>query len=209
MSSIAKKMLERHGWQEGMGLGRNAQGVSTYIKVVRRDPHSATGLGHAADATQAPQASTFAAELDAVYSDISAAGKRKRVKKNKEEEKEKEEEEKEIDAVVDTHKDRRKHKGGNDQKNSKQKRSRDSSSEAASNSDSNSNSNSTSDDNSSNSSSSSSSSSSSNDDDNRVDITRMTDGELLRRCGGVRLGRAGRHRFFEGKLRRIEASHRE
>ncbi|EAN88626.1 hypothetical protein, conserved [Trypanosoma cruzi] len=77
MSSIAKRMLERHGWKEGMGLGKNAQGVSTYVKVVRRDPHTTTGLGHAADATQAPQASTFSVELDAVYADMSRTGKKK------------------------------------------------------------------------------------------------------------------------------------
>ncbi|ORC87770.1 uncharacterized protein TM35_000201790 [Trypanosoma theileri] len=194
MSSIAKKMLERHGWQEGMGLGRNAQGVSTYIKVVRRDPKSTTGLGHAADATQAPQASTFAVELDAVYSDISAAtGKQKKVKKNKE----KEEEEEDTDEVVDTPNDSQKRKNGNDQKNRKQKRPRDSDSSCSETGSSNNNNN-----------NSDSSSDSDSDDDHRVDITRMTDEELLRRCGGVRLGRAGRHRFFEGKLRRIEESHR-
>jgi len=36
--------------------------------------------------------------------------------------------------------------------------------------------------------------------------TTVNDKELFERCGGVRLGRCGRHRFFNGKLARIEAS---
>jgi hypothetical protein len=32
---------------------------------------------------------------------------------------------------------------------------------------------------------------------------KMSDKELFARCGGVRLGRAGRHRFFDAKLARI------
>ncbi|KEG15074.1 hypothetical protein DQ04_00201270 [Trypanosoma grayi] len=175
MSSIAKKMLERHGWKEGMGLGRDAQGVKTYVKVVRRDPHTATGLGHAADATQAPQASTFAVELDAVYSTLSATKRgRKKVAVSDSDAEEEE-------AGTRT-------AGKGDAERRKRQRSPSSSSS---------------------SSSEKSNSDSEEDSDAHVDITRLKDDELLRRCGGVRLGRAGRHRFFEGKLRRIEESHRE
>ena len=54
--------------------------------------------------------------------------------------------------------------------------------------------------------SSSSSTSSSKDDDGPADVTSWTDAQLFRRCRGVRLGRAGRHRLFSGKLARIESS---
>ncbi|RNF21346.1 uncharacterized protein Tco025E_03426 [Trypanosoma conorhini] len=175
MSSIARKMLERHGWKEGMGLGKDAQGVSTYVKVVRRDPRTATGLGHAADATQAPQASTFSVELDAVYATMTKAG-RKSPKGD--------------DAVAEAKVARRVTR----EKRGRQEGARASSSSRGSSEDA--------------SSDGGSSSSDEDEEDRNVDITRLTDDELLRRCGGVRLGRAGRHRFFDGKLRRIEKSHR-
>ncbi|RNE97301.1 hypothetical protein TraAM80_09392 [Trypanosoma rangeli] len=188
MSSIAKKMLERHGGKEGMGLGKNAQGVATYVKVVRRDPYTATGLGHAADATQAPQASTFSVELDAVYSTMTRTG-RKRLKG--------------AVTVEEEANAKRSHHV------TREKRTRQESVRGCSGSQDGSSSASVSSDGRGGSASDGSSSSSSSDDDDDidVDITRLKDDELLRRCGGVRLGRAGRHRFFNGKLRRIEKSH--
>jgi hypothetical protein len=50
----------------------------------------------------------------------------------------------------------------------------------------------------------SSSSSSSDSDAEGEDITKWDDKTLFARCGGVRLGRGGRHRMFDGKLKRIE-----
>jgi hypothetical protein len=40
-------------------------------------------------------------------------------------------------------------------------------------------------------------------------LTTWNDKKLFEKCGGVRLGRAGRHRFFAGKLARIEKSNGE
>lgn len=51
---------------------------------------------------------------------------------------------------------------------------------------------------------STSSSSSSDGDGNLGDVTTIDDATLFARCGGVRLGRTGRHRFFDGKLARAE-----
>ena len=55
-------------------------------------------------------------------------------------------------------------------------------------------------------SSSSSDSSDSSDDEGGVssDITKWDDKKLFAKCNGVRLGRAGRHRMFDGKLKRIQ-----
>ena len=37
----------------------------------------------------------------------------------------------------------------------------------------------------------------------------MTDAQLFAACGGVRLGRGGRHRFFENKWKRVEEHNAE
>jgi hypothetical protein len=37
-----------------------------------------------------------------------------------------------------------------------------------------------------------------------MDVSKMSDKDLFAFCGGVRLGRAGRHRLFDHKLKRIE-----
>eukprot|EP00548_Thalassiothrix_antarctica_P019018 CAMPEP_0194195412 /NCGR_PEP_ID=MMETSP0154-20130528/76122_1 /TAXON_ID=1049557 /ORGANISM="Thalassiothrix antarctica, Strain L6-D1" /LENGTH=222 /DNA_ID=CAMNT_0038919943 /DNA_START=45 /DNA_END=713 /DNA_ORIENTATION=+ len=44
-SSFAKKQLQKMGWEEGDGLGKNLQGMSKHIKVKQRE--NEIGLGHA------------------------------------------------------------------------------------------------------------------------------------------------------------------
>ncbi|AAZ11326.1 G-patch domain containing protein, putative [Trypanosoma equiperdum] len=180
MSSIAKRMLERQGWKEGSGLGKNGQGVKTYIKVNRRDPGVATGLGHAAEMGQT---SSFEVELDAVYSSLASSERKAKTKMSKK------------DQECDVDDERGKTRQASVEVKG-EKRTRGPSDDSSS----------ATDDCASNCSSTSGSSSS--DEGKEVDILRMSDKELLERCGGVRLGRAGRHRFFNGKLRRIEESHR-
>jgi Pin2-interacting protein X1 len=43
-SVFAKKQLEKMGWSEGSGLGKNGQGMNTHIKVKKRATE--VGLGH-------------------------------------------------------------------------------------------------------------------------------------------------------------------
>lgn len=43
-SVFAKKQLEKMGWSEGSGLGKNGQGIHTHIKVKKRATD--VGLGH-------------------------------------------------------------------------------------------------------------------------------------------------------------------
>lgn len=199
MSAAARKMMEKMGWKEGQGLGKDKDGVKSYLKVVRRDAHTATGLGHMADPTQGGSlASTHAVELDGVYSSLVSQRKTRRTegrsrRKGDESESESESSDdassassgsgKEVTAVSKAKKPRR---------------------EVAHSASASTSSSSV-------LSSSSSSDSDSDTSDNRAanthhDITRMSDEDLFARCGGVRLGRAGRHRFFDGKLSRIATS---
>ena len=36
MSAFARRILEKHGWSEGKGLGKNEDGMTNYVKVSRR-----------------------------------------------------------------------------------------------------------------------------------------------------------------------------
>ncbi|KPI86601.1 hypothetical protein ABL78_4330 [Leptomonas seymouri] len=209
MSALAKKMMEKYGWKEGEGLGKERTGMRSFVKVVRRDPNVATGLGHAADPTQGGSlASTHAVELDAIYGQLHREKKKmkKRVRSSSsssDSDSEMDEEEQASSVQRDGNRssinnsarkaDVKENKTG--VKKSVEKPShcqRDSSSDDDSDS-------------------------SSDDEDAQTagkrlrreavgDVTLMTDKDLFARCGGVRLGRAGRHRFFDGKLKRIHGN---
>lgn len=189
MSGFAKKMLERYGWKEGEGLGRDKTGVKTYVKVVRRDPQAATGLGHAADPSQAGHlASTHAVELDAIYGQL-----RGRSDKRQREEKCSESDDEDLQNGQRATR-RASSSSSESPASSRQKMDVPSTiSEAKRGL-------SSSDDSSSDSDCGEGSKKKMAADG---DVTRLSDAELFQRCGGVRLGRAGRHRFFDGKLERI------
>ena len=44
VSVFARKQMEKMGWQEGKGLGKNETGISKHIKAVKRDDSSGLGL---------------------------------------------------------------------------------------------------------------------------------------------------------------------
>eukprot|EP00796_Vickermania_ingenoplastis_P011086 gene11086-7714_t len=156
MSKAAKNIMAKYGWKAGEGLGKDREGVNTYVKVVRRDPKTATGLGHVAEAGGTTDAAT--GELDQVYRSI------------------KPDRDSDSDASTST--------DPSPEKNRKRTRpSSDSSSDT------------------------SSSSSSGSGSDSDAPQRPLTDAELFKKCGGVRLGRSGRHRFFDGKLERVARSH--
>lgn len=219
MSAIAKKMMEKYGWKEGEGLGKSREGVKTYVKVARRDAHAAIGLGHTADPAHSSNTeSTHAVELDSLYGQIttnSQRHKRSRAKVAHDMEDDcrngKENSASTSSSLLSEHRERgikNKSRSSDEDGDSGNKNvSRRTSSLVSRNATRDCRSDDT-------SASSISSSSSSEDDDDDVandarDITRMSDAELLKRCGGVRLGRAGRHRMFNGKLSRIESSHQK
>jgi hypothetical protein len=210
MSALAKKMMEKYGWKEGEGLGKDRSGMKSYVKVVRRDPNVATGLGHAADPAQGGSlASTHAVELDAIYGQLHKAKKNKSKKRPRSSSCSSSSDDDDFNDVdvnssvqnsssgseVELKESNKKSVGNIASQPSRRQR--------VSSSD----------------ESSSGGSSDDESDDGEVqptgkrvkgttvsDVTRMTDKDLFQRCGGVRLGRAGRHRFFDGKLKRIHGS---
>lgn len=190
MSSFAKRQLEKMGWKEGQGLGKDGSGVASFIKVQRRDPKLQSGLGHEAGKGGADNSDMG---LDSLLGSL--AGKSKKMSNRSASSSSS------SSADADVHKPNEATRNSEDAPQQRKKR-------AAKRAH----------------SSSSSSSISSSDDDGVAsgrsketvasatggsNVLTWTDAELLQRCGGVRLGRAGRHRFFNGKLARIEASHKK
>jgi hypothetical protein len=49
-SSFAQKMMKNMGWQEGAGLGKEGQGMASYIKVKRKDDDAGLGRDKAEQA---------------------------------------------------------------------------------------------------------------------------------------------------------------
>jgi hypothetical protein len=148
MSSFARRQMEKMGWKDGEGLGKNKDGVTTFVRVSRRDPASASGIGHEASKGGSENSDMG---LDALLGKIGS--KKERTKRPRE-------------------------SGSGGGPSSPDTSSSSSSSEGA-------------------------------DNDANGDnlILNWDDRKLFERCGGVRLGsRAGRHRYFNGKLTRIEAS---
>lgn len=193
MSALAKKMMEKYGWKEGEGLGKERSGIKSYVKVVRRDPNVATGLGHAADPTQGGSlASTHAVELDAIYGQLRKDKKRRAAKRARSDS--------DVDETVDNSS---VHSTDSDSDSEVERQLTTKAERTGAKASSRGKRDSSSVD------------SSSDDGDAETagqrfkgeevgDITRMSDKDLFQRCGGVRLGRAGRHRFFDGKLKRIQ-----
>jgi splicing factor 45 len=42
---LAQKLLEKMGWREGQGLGRNKQGMSTPLVAQKTAAHAGAGTG--------------------------------------------------------------------------------------------------------------------------------------------------------------------
>mmetsp|Transcript_6197 Transcript_6197/g.6365 ORF Transcript_6197/g.6365 Transcript_6197/m.6365 type:complete len:268 (+) Transcript_6197:128-931(+) len=80
VSDFAKRQMEKMGWQEGKGLGKNESGISKHIKAVKRDDNS--GLG--SEAVQAEEVKdnwwhdAFSKQLKVFQS--SSGGKKKKKK---------------------------------------------------------------------------------------------------------------------------------
>lgn len=173
MSALARKQMEKMGWKDGEGLGRDGSGIKTFVRVQKRaNAGEAIGIGH--EASEGTRNSDMG--MDAVLQEIAA--KKKRTKNGGEE----------VQASS-------------------------SSSSSSSSSDSDANEKKKKRDEKPNRASSSSSSSSSSDEDGGGDgfgtsknVVAISDEELFRRCNGVRLGRGGRHRFFDGKLSRVQVA---
>jgi hypothetical protein len=190
-SNFAKKQLEKFGWTEGSGLGKNGHGITTFVKVQRRDPQLTSGIGH--EASSGGTVNTDMG-LDAMLSEIKAkkgASGKKRDRDDDHADNEANRDESPVPLAVSVPGTAASKRDRSPARPAMATSYSPRSGTAAS------------------SSSSAASSSDADDADGDTDVTKWDDKKLFGKCGGVRLGRSGRHRFFNGKLARIEKSHAE
>lgn len=163
MSSFGKRQLEKYGWTDGKGIGKDSQGVKTFIAVQRR-PIAAefAGIGHSSNQTGSATSTELTVAYDAALHDLRGHADRKRTRGDATPNCDARQDDEDDDAVVvETY----------------------------------------------------SATTSSDDDEEHANAASPTvpnvadvvarDKALFERCGQVRLGRCGRHRFFDGKLSRI------
>jgi Pin2-interacting protein X1 len=88
-SSYAMKLMEKMGWKEGEGLGKNADGLSSHITMSKREDNLGLGLGQESKDEVAPNALAehwwhmdFSAKLRAFSNSIQTDGDKK-ARKNK------------------------------------------------------------------------------------------------------------------------------
>ncbi len=168
-SDFARKQLEKYGWKEGQGLGKEGKGVTTYVRAIKPKGERGDfiGIGH----TAGQGTSNSDMGLDDVLKGIGSSTKKTTTRANS-------------------------HSDGDSPSGPARKGHR---AELLVP---------TTAPPSSSSSSSSSDSESSDDNTNEGEpqnVMAIDDATLFARCNGVRLGRGGRHRFFEHKVARIEA----
>lgn len=195
-SKFAKSQMEKYGWTLGKGLGRNGEGVKTYIAVQRRSGDAEfAGIGHEANATGSAASTELISKYDYALQEIAE----KQQKANKEASRKRpREEEEEAAAPAASDKPQKRSKGVVPPPPPPKEDSDDDAvvvdvASSSSGSDDESGASSSGVDETAAAGGATAYSKSKND-----------DMELFKRCKGVRLGRCGRHRFFDGKLKRIK-----
>ncbi|CUG86432.1 Hypothetical protein, putative [Bodo saltans] len=192
MSAAAKKQMALMGWKEGQGLGKEGTGISSYVRVQKRDPKLQSGLGHEAGKSGSDNSDMG---FDALLSTMAKKkDKKKRAATDSSDSEDDESKSKKTTSQIDTDGQQQDDADVTTASSSKQRtetskkraRTPESSSSSSSDDDDEAGANGTGDNN----------------------ILQWDDATLLKKCGGVRLGRAGRHRFFNGKLNRIDESHK-
>jgi Pin2-interacting protein X1 len=78
VSNMARKAMERMGWTEGKGLGKNNDGIAEHIKIKKRD--DAAGLGTENAPQDGPKDNWW---MDALGSGLQALNKKRRSEKRK------------------------------------------------------------------------------------------------------------------------------
>ena len=95
-SGFGFKMLQKMGWKENTGLGKDEGGDVEYIRIKKRDEGLGLGcesIGNRANNNWGATASSFANVLQALKANYSVKDDKKRKKKEKKEKKEKSKEE--------------------------------------------------------------------------------------------------------------------
>ena len=85
MTGFAKKQLEKMGWKDGKGLGKNQQGMATHIKVIKREDDA--GIGHVRAELQVyqqhQQQQWWSESMGNVFAKLNAGGSSGKKKKSK------------------------------------------------------------------------------------------------------------------------------
>eukprot|EP01039_Chlorochromonas_danica_P008443 gene8443-9309_t len=99
-SDYAMKLMNKMGWKEGQGLGRNSDGISSHVKIDKREDNLGLGLGK--ESKDAPSASAlsenwwhtdFSSKLKKFSSAIKVDKDKKKSKKRDRDSRQEEEEE--------------------------------------------------------------------------------------------------------------------
>ena len=87
ISTFARRQMEKMGWTEGKGLGKEEQGMASYVKVKKRVEHQ--GLGTETVQREAHQTQWWYNVYDKVASEIELDPSKKKTKKDKKKRKKK------------------------------------------------------------------------------------------------------------------------
>lgn len=80
-TSFAKGMMAKMGWAEGQGLGKDKQGMATYVQVKKKDDNS--GLGKERAQQNSVNDQWYFDAFDSALANMGGKKKRKKDKKSK------------------------------------------------------------------------------------------------------------------------------
>ncbi|KAL7573790.1 hypothetical protein ACA910_007819 [Epithemia clementina (nom. ined.)] len=91
-SQFARKQLEKMGWKEGTGLGKKRDGISTHIKVQKRQENAGLGIERHVAQTQQASSEWWKASLGDTLAKLGSKSEKEKKNKKKRSKNEKDEE---------------------------------------------------------------------------------------------------------------------